>query len=361
MKNFYSIRTKVCIVLCITGLLSILFLGNGSSFAKNTELSEVSQTGAIVADHTVVRHVMDDLIPESAINNTKDSLHIAYQHTSHGSQITSGMSGLPAFKVSKGGKEGLYDWTESPSEGEALDLDDYAMGSYADSASDVGYADWAEATKNYLEVHTDVNVVIWSWCGQVNNFDEQGLIDHYLAPMTSLENNFTDVDFVYMTGHVEGDGLEGTVHRSNEQIRNYTRDNGKILFDFADIESYDPDGNYFGDKYVNDDCSYLVDGARTGNWALEWQAANPDGYYNCSSAHSIALNANMKAYAAWWLWARLAGWEDPSSSSTSGSSSTGISGIPETSGEPLSTGFAFTVVMGTMMASMVVLKVKRKN
>jgi hypothetical protein len=32
-------------------------------------------------------------------------------------------------------------------------------------------------------------------------------------------------------------------------------------------------------------------------------------WYDCSSAHSEPLNANMKAYAAWWLWARLAGWD----------------------------------------------------
>jgi hypothetical protein len=31
-------------------------------------------------------------------------------------------------------------------------------------------------------------------------------------------------------------------------------------------------------------------------------------WYSCSSAHSQPLNANRKAYAAWWLWAVLAGW-----------------------------------------------------
>jgi hypothetical protein len=27
------------------------------------------------------------------------------------------------------------------------------------------------------------------------------------------------------------------------------------------------------------------------------------------TSHSQPLNANQKAYAAWWLWARLAGWD----------------------------------------------------
>ncbi len=70
------------------------------------------------------------------------------------------------------------------------------------------------------------------------------------------------------------------------------------MFDFEDIELYDPDGNYFGDKNVTDSCNYYND-TYSGNWADEWQAANPDEWYSCSSAHSQPLNANMKAYAAW--------------------------------------------------------------
>ena len=80
---------------------------------------------------------------------------------------------------------------------------------------------------------------------------------------------------------------------------------------FADIESYDPDGDYFGDKLVNDACDYDSngDGIRDKNWAVDWQNAHPGERYDCASAHSQPLNANMKAYAAWWLWARLAGWD----------------------------------------------------
>jgi hypothetical protein len=124
--------------------------------------------------------------------------------------------------------------------------------------------------------------------------------------MSGLESDYPDVRFVYMTGHTDGSGLEGNLHIRNQQIRNYCAANDKILYDFEDIESYDPDGSYFGDKYVTDSCEY--DG---GNWAIEWQDSHQEGvdWYDCSSAHSQPLNANRKAYAAWWLWARLAGWE----------------------------------------------------
>ncbi|MBN2444226.1 MAG: hypothetical protein JXJ04_22875 [Spirochaetales bacterium] len=52
-------------------------------------------------------------------------------------------------------------------------------------------------------------------------------------------------------------------------------------------------------------------GSLNGNWALEWQAAHTENvdWYNCNAAHSAPLNGNMKAYALWWLLARIAGWE----------------------------------------------------
>jgi hypothetical protein len=44
--------------------------------------------------------------------------------------------------------------------------------------------------------------------------------------------------------------------------------------------------------------------------APHWQNSHTRGadWFDCPSAHSQPLNANMKAYAAWWLFARLAGW-----------------------------------------------------
>ena len=260
--------------------------------------SDPLSTGAIIIDHAST-----DLsaVPLEWIEEAKDVLHIAYGHTSHGSQITIGMTGLTNFTNAPYGGS-TYTWNNGGANG-ALDLRDSPFS----GASDLGNPDrtaWADATRSYLDSHPEVNIIIWSWCGQADGTEEQ--IDLYLDLMNDLETDYPDVMFVYMTGHTNGTGLDGNLHQRNQQIRDYCAANGKILYDFEDIESYDPDGVYFGDLDVTDSCAY--DG---GNWAVEWQNSHTEGvdWYNCSSAHSEPLNANLKAYAAWWLWARLAGWD----------------------------------------------------
>ncbi len=139
---------------------------------------------------------------------------------------------------------------------------------------------------------------MWSWCGQADTSEEN--IDTYLSLMTQLEEDYPNVRFVYMTGHLTGSGVDGNLNQRNEQIRAYCRDNNRVLYDFADIETYDPDGVYYGDKYPTDACDYDSngDGSQDRNWAIDWQASHVEGvdWYQCSSAHSEPLNANQKAY-----------------------------------------------------------------
>jgi hypothetical protein len=261
---------------------------------------------SIIANHTIAKL---SLLPNDWIDSAKVKLHIAYGHTSHGSQLITGMQGLENWKGDK------FAFNDGGSNF-ALDVEDYAF----PGASDLGNPDrtsWESATRNYLNnaANNDVNVVIWSWCGQVSSATEAD-INTYLTLMNGLENDFPNVRFVYMTGHLDGSGISGNLNQRNEQIRNYCLTNGKILFDFNDIESYDPDGNYYLDKDANDNCDYDSDGngSLDKNWAIDWQdthTINVD-WYDCSAAHSQPLNGNLKAYAAWWLWAKLAGWDSAS-------------------------------------------------
>jgi len=277
------------------------------------------------ASQVIIDHTCTDItkIPKSAIIQAKSQLHIAYGHTSHGSQITDGMTGLIDF-ANNGGKGlslpvDIFAWNNGGAEG-ALDLEE---GSEYDSGwleDDCGYyPQWVNETREYLNdnSHSDVNVIIWSWCGQVSDYSKQDMIDKYLQPMTQLENDYPGVIFVYMSGHADGTGISGNLHKRNQQIREYCIENEKIFYDFYDIECYDPDGNYYGDKNVDDACDY--DG---GNWAQEWQDSHTQGvdWYDCEAAHTEYLNANQKAYAVWWLWAVLAGWDETTDSHTMESS-----------------------------------------
>lgn len=272
--------------------------------------TQAAPSGPIIIDHTCT-----DIwqIPESAIEQAKNTLHIAYGHTSHGSQLISGMGSsgtqLDTFMTNNGATPGTYVWNDGPQAG-ALDLDDYFV------SGDLGNPDritWAQRTRDYLDnpANSDVNVIIWSWCGQVNGSEDD--IDLYLSLMNQLEIDYTDVMFVYMTGHLDGTGDTGNVNIRNNQIRDYCIANNKILYDFADIESYDPDGLvHYMPLRANDNCDYDSDdnGSLDSNWALDWQSTHTEGidWWASGAAHSQHLNGNLKGYAAWWLWATLAGW-----------------------------------------------------
>jgi hypothetical protein len=239
-----------------------------------------------------------DSVPVSWIEQAKSEFRIWYGHTSHGSQVTSGISNLQ----SNIGEPYTY---SSSGSGGAL--------SYQETGGDLGHngdLTWYNNTRAKLdEPGNDRNVVMWSWCGGVSDNTEEG-IDAYLNAMNTLETDYPDVTFIYMTGHLDIWSWANLKAR-NQQIRDYCITNNKILFDFADIESYNPDYTFF--EYATDNCNYYdgPGGSYEGNWADEWCAANPgsDLCWDCYCAHSKSLNCNLKGRAFWWMMAEMAGWE----------------------------------------------------
>ncbi len=241
---------------------------------------------------------LDDLkrIPEEWIEKAKADLHIMYWHTSHGSQLLEGMTYLDDFMNTTD----LYAFNNGGTGG-ALDIDEAS----ADVSNNLDAL--LDMTRAYLDnpANREVNVVMWAWCYMETSFEH---VDNYLSNMSQLELEYSNVSFVYTTGPLDGLGEDGPVNLACERIREYCEKYDKILYDFADIESYDPDDNYFLDLGAEDTCDY--DG---GNWALEWQATHTEGvhWYDCDPAHTKAVNGNMKAYGAWNLFAKLAGWSGP--------------------------------------------------
>jgi len=250
-------------------------------------LPAYSKTGALIIDR---KHTDISSLSGKSIENAVKKLNIVYGHTSHGSQIMDGLRGLCNFDKRFSKLPFIFDGS-------------------INGARDLGQPDrstWVNATRKYLKANRSTNVVIWSWCGQVSHSSEKD-ISEYLANLSRLEKEFPSVTFVYMTGHLDGSGLNGNLHKRNEKIRTYCKSNGKVLYDFADIESFDPDGKEYLSKGANDNCDYDSngDGRTDKNWAIEWQKNNPGKWYNCPCAHSQALNGNRKAYAVWTMFVRL--------------------------------------------------------
>ncbi len=234
---------------------------------------------AIVADHTAPLQFDD--IPVSIIQEIQTGHKMFYGHTSHGNQILAGMNVLRI-------ESGTYDYDN----GETFPIDEYT--------GDLGYdgdTAWAPVTRAHLDQPGNTtNVVMWSWCGGVSWNTEAG-INIYLAKMSELEAQYPEVTFIYQTGHLDGMGPTGTLYICNNQIRNYCLANNKILFDFADIESWDPDGIYY--PMESDACGWCSDWCATRDCPL---------CVDIGCSHSHDFNCYQKGKAFWWLMANLVGW-----------------------------------------------------
>ncbi len=285
-----------------------------------------------VADHTVDKEEVLRSIPREYIDKARKEFVIAYQHTSHGTHVSRGVFGLQDYKP---GDRQLFGVSESVVANK-LEFRDYALEDYAPQGVDgsdlsKSGAGFVQTTRNYLDdpKNATVNVVMWSWCNIVKR-DVKGM---YLKGMSELISEYGEagtkigtakgqrkvpVKFIFMTGHPNLNWNSGPYLAKQQAatINNYCNANAQYCLDYYAIDTHTMDGVYYEDSGEDTDSD-----SYGGIFNLDWQNAhtlgedyfenkrNPDGSVSVGSHTTQHITGNRKAYAMWWILARMAGWD----------------------------------------------------
>ena len=93
------VRVSFIVIMMLSLLLAMSCSDENGENNENNNNNEEQDELPVATDSMIIGHLCTDLddIPDQWITKAKSDLHIAYGHTSHGSQITTGMTGLASF------------------------------------------------------------------------------------------------------------------------------------------------------------------------------------------------------------------------------------------------------------------------
>lgn len=272
------------------------------------------QYSQIIADHTVVDKFDD--IPQYYIDQIK-KMWLTVPGESHSQAYRAGLALLetsfPAYAVNIVESGTPESYTTSN-----LRVSRATWGDYSNSSGWIysyGEEDWftsataisrTKAGITYCSTHSlNIGAIGFGWC-----YDPA--IDYAnIGPYLSATQEYVDycatkgysTKVFYTTGPIDGlsymNGGVGrlysyNIHLRYEATREYVAlDESRILFDYADILSYDDDGSRSTLTYNG----------------VDYEVITPTNLGSANIGHIGSAGAIRLAKAMWWMLARIAGWD----------------------------------------------------